>query len=111
MSKVRTFSNIFRHIDDLLTLNNPSFENAISEIYPSELVLKKTTENDGMVSYLDVGVIIMSGQFITTVCDKRDSFNFPSVGFPYNMSSNIPAVPTYGICISQLVRFGRVCST
>ena len=69
MSKVRTFSNIFRHIDDLLTLNNPSFENA------SELVLKKTTENDGMVSYLDVGVIITSGQFITTVCDKRVSFN------------------------------------
>ena len=31
MSKVRTFSNIFRHIDDLLTLNNPSFENAISD--------------------------------------------------------------------------------
>ena len=44
MSKARTFSNAFRYIDD-----NPSFENAISDIYPSELVLKKTTENDGFI--------------------------------------------------------------
>ena len=82
----------------------------ISEIYPSELVLKKTTENSGMVSYLDVGVIVTSGQFITTIYDKRDSFNFPIVNFPF-MSSNIPAVPSYGIYISQLVRIGRICST
>ena len=97
MSKARTFSDTFRYIDDLLTLNNPSFENAISEIYPSELVFKKPTENSGMVSYLDVGVIVTCGQFITTVYDKRDSFNFPIVNVPF-MSSNIPAVPSYGIC-------------
>ena len=41
MSKARAFSNTFRYIDDLLTLNNPSFENTINEIYPPELVLKK----------------------------------------------------------------------
>ena len=63
-----------------------------------------------MVSYLDVGVIVTSGQFITTIYDKRDSFNFPIVNFPF-MSSNIPAVPSYGIYISQLVRIGRICST
>ena len=57
-----------------------------------------------MVSYLDVGVVVTSGQFITTIYDKRDSFNFP---IPF-MSSNIPAVPSYGIYISQLV---RICST
>ena len=29
-------SNSFRYIDDLLTVNNPSFKNEISNIYPSE---------------------------------------------------------------------------
>ena len=28
------FSNTFRYIDDLLTLNNPTFEQEISNIYP-----------------------------------------------------------------------------
>jgi hypothetical protein len=110
MSKARAFSNTFRYIDDLLTLNNPSFENAINEIYPPELVLKKTTENSGMVSYLYVGIIIKDGHFTTTVYDKKDSFNFRIVNFPF-MSSNIPAGPSYGIYISQLVRIGRICST
>ena len=57
-----------------------------------------------MVSYLDVGIIITSGQFIY---DKRDSFNFPIVNFPF-MSSNIPA---YGIYISQLVRIRNMTIT
>ena len=54
-----------------------------------------------MVSYLDVGVIIY---------DKRDSFNFPVVNFPF-MSSNIPAIPLYGIYISQLVRIRNMTIT
>ena len=41
MSKARLFNNTFRYIDDLLTLNNPSFDNEIKTIYPSESVLKK----------------------------------------------------------------------
>ena len=39
ISKAKFFSNTFRYIDDLLTINNPSFDN------PSELILKKTTES------------------------------------------------------------------
>ena len=110
MSKARLFSNTFRYIDDLLTLNNPSFGNVIGDIYPPELVLKETTEKSGLVSYLDVGISVRNGQYNTTVYDKRDSFNFKIVNFPF-MSSNIPSGPAYGIYISQLVRIGRICST
>ena len=42
--------------------------------------------------------------------DKRDNFNFRIGNFPF-MSSNIPAGPSYGIYISQLVRVGRICNT
>ena len=35
------FTNTVRYIDDLLTLNNPSFEVEIASIYPPELSFKK----------------------------------------------------------------------
>ena len=37
--------------------------------------------------------------------DKRDDFNFPFI------CSNIPAAPTYGVHISQLIRYSRVCGS
>ena len=36
------FSNTYRYIDDLLCINNKDFELSISDIYPKELILKKT---------------------------------------------------------------------
>ena len=62
MSKARLFSNTFRYIDDLLTLNNPSFGNVIGDRYPPELVLKETTEKNGLVSYLHVGISVRNVQ-------------------------------------------------
>ena len=110
LAKARSFTYSFRYIDDLLTINNPSFEDNVKEIYPPELVLKKTTESKNLCSYLDVGISIVNGHFNTTVYDKRDDFNFRIVNFPF-LSSNIPAGPSYGIYISQLVRIGRICNT
>ena len=40
----RRFNNTMRYIDDFLILNNIQFNDAIQDIYPSELQLKKTTE-------------------------------------------------------------------
>ena len=97
----RRFNNTMRYIDDLLILNNIQFNDAIQDIYPSELQLKKTTENLTTLSYLDI--------LITTLYDKRDSFHFDIVNFP-NMSSNIPSKPAYGVYVSQLLRIGRICS-
>ena len=53
-SLAKKFSNTFRYIDDLLTINNPSFNAEIPNIYPHTLVLKKTTESASLVSYLDI---------------------------------------------------------
>ena len=99
-----------RYIDDLLTLNNSTFECAIDDIYPPELQLKKTTECSIALSYLDIMIVIDNGKYSTTVYDKRDSFNFNIVCFPH-LSSNIPSKPAYGVYISQLVRIGRICSS
>ena len=40
----KCFSNTFRYIDDLLTLNTPTFEESIRNIYPPHLEFKRTTE-------------------------------------------------------------------
>ena len=72
----KKFSNTVRYIDDLLTLNNSNFANEIPNIYPPELVLKRTTESPAELSYLDISIRINSNRFITTLYDKRDLFNF-----------------------------------
>ena len=55
--------DIYIHVDDLLTLNTPSFEAEISNIYPRELVLKKTTESSSMVSHLDISITISENNY------------------------------------------------
>ena len=41
--------------------------------------------------------------------DKRHDFDFHIVNFPF-LSSNIPSGPSYGVYISQLIRYARCCS-
>ena len=111
LSMAKWFSNRIRYIDDLLTLNNCHFKEEIPNIYPSELTLKKTSESDTKLSYLDISISICSSKYVTEVYDKRDAFNFNIVNSPYIMSSNIPANPTYGVYISQLIKISRICDT
>ena len=39
-----------------------------------------------------------------------DDFGFPIVNFPW-LSGDVPRLPSYGIYISQLVRFARCCTS
>ena len=104
----KRFNDTIRYIDNLLTVNNSKFEKEICNIYPPELTLKRTSESERNLSYLDTSISICGGKYVTEVYDKRDDFNFDIVNFPY-MCSNIPAKPTYGSYISQLIRICRIC--
>ena len=88
----KRFSDTVRYIDDLLTLNNNSFEEEIINIYTPELTLKKTIESNSKI-YLDISISICNNKYVTEVYDKRENFNFNIVNYPY-MCSNIPAKPT-----------------
>ena len=106
------FNFTHRYIDDLLSINNPDFENYIGQMYPPELEIKDTTESNcyTSASYLDLLLVIgRDGQLRTPLYDKRDDFNFHITNFPF-LSSNIPSSPTYGDFISQLIRYTRACS-
>ena len=43
------------------------------------------------------------------VYDKRDVFNFEIVKFPF-LDGDVPRSQFYGVYISQLIPFARVCS-
>ena len=105
------FNFTYRYIDDVLSINNPDFENYLGQMYPAELEIKDTTESNTSASYLDLLLSIESdGQLRTYLYDKRDDFNFHITTFPF-LSNNIPSSPAYGVFISQLIRYARACSS
>ena len=105
------FNLTYRYIDDVLSINNPEFENYLGQMYPAELEIKDTTESTTSASYLDLLLSIgRDGQLHTSIYDKRDDFNFHITNFPF-LSSNIPSSPAYGVFISQLIRYARACSS
>ena len=82
-NNIKRFNFTTRYIDDILTLNNSRFATEIRHIYPSELDLKRTTENSTSLSYLDVLITIDKGKYSTNVYDRRDDFGFNIVNFPH----------------------------
>ena len=57
------FSNTYSYIDDLLCINNKDFERSISDIYPKELILKKTNTSPKKSPFLDLDITITNNQF------------------------------------------------
>ena len=112
ITKAIQFSNTFRYIDDLFSINNMDFGNYISAIYPSELQLTATSTSSTEVCYLDTYIKTGSTNtpFRVSIYDKRDDFTFRIVNFPH-MDSNIPTTPAYGVYMSQLVRYARICTS
>ena len=108
--RLGSITSAYRYIDDVLSINNPEFENYLGQMYPAELEIKDTTESNSSASYLDLLLSIgRNGQLHTSIYDKRDDFNFHITNFPF-LSSNIPSSPAYGVFISQLIRYARACS-
>ena len=103
------FSSISRCLDDLLNIDNPYLEQMVSQIYPTELQLNKANCFDTEAPFLDLSLSITNGIVSTKIYDKRDDFNFEIVNFPF-LDKDVPRSPSYGVYISQLIHFARVCS-
>ena len=100
------FNDTSRYLDDIFTIDNPEFEKHIPDIYPAEFQLNKANTSDKETSFLDLNIKVVVSDIHTSVYDKRDDFRFPIVNFPW-LSGDVPRLPSYGIYISQLVRFAR----
>ena len=80
-----------------------------SRTYPSQLIVEKSNKSDHLANYLDLTFMIDSGGKLSTrLHDKRDDSHLHIVNFPF-LSSNISPGPSYGVCISQLIRYARYC--
>lgn len=103
--------DIYRFQDDLISLNDSGkFEEIISQIYPIEMIVSKTNISTCKVSYLDLLISVYRGKFRVKLFDKRTAYKFTVISYPF-LDGNIPKMQTYGIFISQLVRFCKINST
>ena len=79
-------------------------------IYLIELEIKDITYTVRYASYLDLLLEIDNeARLRTKLYENRFYFNFPIMNF--DIYSIIPVVHTYGVYISQLIRYSRVCSS
>ena len=106
---IKAFNTTSRYLDDLLNFDNPYFEGMVNQIYPSELQLNKANTSDTEAPFLDLHLSISNGFLSSKINDKRDDFDFDIVNFPF-LDGDVPCRPSYGVYISQLIRFARVCS-
>jgi hypothetical protein len=106
---IDAFNYTSRYLDDILNMDNPFFARMLTSIYPSELKLLKANLSDTETSFLDLHLSIVNGVIITKIYDKRDDFTFDIVNYPH-LDGDVPRATSYGVYISQLIRFARACS-
>ena len=105
---IEPFNSTSRYLDDLLNIDNPYFEQMVGQIYPTELQLNKANSSDTEAPFLDLN-LSTNGIVSSKIYDKRDDFNFEIVNFPF-LNGDVPCSPSYGVYISRVIRFARVCS-
>ena len=103
------FNTTSRYLDDILNVNKVYFDKIFSQIYPSELQLNKANTSVTEAAFLDLQLSISNDIVSTKIYDKHDDFNFEIVNFPF-LDCDVPRSTSYGVYISQLIRFDRVSS-
>ena len=106
---IDAFNSTSRYLDDLLNIDNIHFEHMVHRIYPAELQLNKANASDTEAAFLDLNLSIYNDIVSTKIYDKRDDFNFDNFNFPF-LDGDVPQRPSYGVYISQLIRFARASS-
>ena len=81
----------------------------VNRIYPHELQTNKANTSDIEAPFLDLHLSIWNGFVSSNIYDKRDDFDFDIVNFPF-LDGDVPRSTSYGVNISQLIRFASVSS-
>ena len=104
------FNDTALYLDNIFTIYNPEFEKHTSDIYPTELQLNKANTSDKETSFLDLNIKVIDSDVHISVYDKRDDFGFPIVIFSW-LSVDVPRLQSFGVYISQLIRFAMCCTS
>ena len=74
----------------------------VNQIYPPELQLNKANTSETEAPFLDFNISVSNGFVSSKIYDEHNKFSF--------FDGDVPCQPSYGVYISQLKRFARVCS-
>ena len=66
--------------------------------------LESTNLSANIVTFLDLRISIFRGKFLYRSYDKRNDFSFDVCNYP-DLHGNVPITSSYGVFMSQLVRF------
>ena len=109
MGLTKLLSDNSRYVDDLSILNYRNFPGLIAEIFPKDLIMEMSGNNDKDVCYLDIMLTIGSDEFVTEVSNKVDEFSFPVAMFTF-VTGNIPIQLGYAVFYGQIQRYAKICS-
>ena len=104
---IEAFNLTSRYLDDLSNIDNIYFDQMVDRIYPKELQLNRANSSDTEAPLLDLNLCISNGTVSTKIYDKRDDFDI--VNFPF-LDGDVPRRTSYGVYVSQLIRFTRASS-
>ena len=100
---IEAFNSTSRYLDDVLNIDNIYFDHTVDRIYPTELQqINRTNFSDTEAPFLDLNLCISNGTVSTKIYDKRGNFPF--------LDGDVPRRTSYGVYISQLIRFARASS-
>ena len=71
--------------------------------------MNKANISDTEAPFLDLHLSVANGFVSSKIYDKHDDFDFDIVNFPF-LDGDVPRRASYGVYISQLIRFARVCN-
>ena len=103
---IEAFNSTSRYLDDLLNIDN--FEGMVSKIYPAELQLNEAYTSDTEASFFNLYLLLLDGFVSSKIYNKRDDFDVGIVNFPF-LDHDVPRTTSYGVYISQLIRFAIEC--
>ena len=103
LTLLRLLIQLSRYLDDLLNIDN---DQMVDRIYTTELQLNRANSSDTETPFLDLNLCISNGTVSTKIYNKRDDFDF---NFPF-LDGDVPRCTSYGVYISQLIRFARASS-
>ena len=104
---IEAVNSTSKYLDDLLNIDSIYFDQMVDRIYSTELQLKRANSSDTEAPFLDLNLCISNGTVSTKIYDKRDDFD--RVNFPF-LDGDVPWRTSYGVYISQLIRFARASS-
>ena len=96
----------------LLTLLTLHLDLNISNVYLYNMVSQILIKLISLIPkphFLDLHLSISNNIVSTKICGKRDDFDFEIVNFPF-LDGHAPRSTSYGVYISQFIRFAKASS-